>query len=748
VVRYLSRNCRAGAPVRESNGAVRGQAASGHRRGDTNSFAAGLAGVAVSAPHSLPKSVIVSLLGTAIACLALVLVSLCAVYPSFEAASWFIAYVLVFNLLPGLLAARLLLPRMDDPGILVIFSLALGIVAHLLVLIPLWTLDTVALMPVLPLAAIVGLIAGFRRLALLDVLAGWRVGRCEMKWVVGTAFLCMTALLGMANVLSDDPGDGFSFHFAFQGVIVRGLERGWPPPNLLIPHVPLSYNYAAHLWILGASQITGLPIDVLVARYAPVFLGGSAAAAMMAFGRSLLGLPWWLAGLAVTCAFWIVGVPPIAAAVFGTFMPFGATLLLSPFLAIVVYFATIAFVAVGRPSRGAWRYLILVAMMFVATGARGVCPPILLSGLALRLFLAWRANQRWPWQETTDLLAAFVGFILGLRLFFTLGSDFSGTGFIRFTGQPFQFLADPTQYLLVVPHLLIEHGLSSVTAGALAFALIAIFQAGFLAPTLPVEFAAMRRHADPAGILLLASAIAGIAAVFVTEAPGYSHFSILYFANVALPLLGARGLHLLLAGRCWSGGHRTAVLMSLGLTTLLATLHFAQLPWRTLDWLGHTWPRTAAALLTGRSLSASPIAACRHDGDADLFDLAAHSAPDPIVIMLPKQPSGSSYCEAFWLVVRTPIQIVSQYALTFIPGAASPPLNQILATLAQHMTAASILASRGILSVSDLVAIAGTLKQRRAVFIFADSTLIPSSKTDLEWLGSNDGSTLWRVRRP
>ena len=108
--------------------------------------------------------------------------------------------------------------------------------------------------------------------------------------------------------------------------------------------MPLSYNYAAHLWVLGAGRATGLPIDVLVARYTPVFLGGSAAALMMGFGRRVLGLPWWIAGLAVTCPFWIVGVPPVAAGIFGTFMPFGSTLLLSPFLAFLVFFVTIAFV--------------------------------------------------------------------------------------------------------------------------------------------------------------------------------------------------------------------------------------------------------------------------------------------------------------------------------------------------------------------------------------------------------------------
>ncbi len=686
-----------------------------------------------------------SVLGTGAVCLGIVLVSLTAVHPSAEAALRFIGYIMAFNLLPGLIATRLLLPRIDCLGSFLSFSLALGVLVNLIVLIPLWAFGQMAFMTALPFAAAAGLMAGFRRLALLDLLSGWRVGRSEAIWLAGTCFVCATALLSMAHILSGDPDYGFSFHFAFQGVIVRGLEHGWPPSNLLLPDVPLSYNYAAHLWVLGAGRATGLPIDVLVARYAPVFLGGSAAALMMGFGRRVLGLPWWIAGLAVTCPFWIVGVPPVAAGIFGTFMPFGSTLLLSPFLAFLVFFVTIAFVTEGWPGHGVWRGVILVALMFLATGARGVCPPILLSALALRWLIAWRSDRAYLWQTSADLLAALAGFAAGLWFFFTLGSGFSGTGFIHFTGQPFDFLADPGQYLLVVPHVLMDFGFSKVAAGAVAFILIAVFQAGFLAPAL---LTAMQRRVDPPAILLLASAAAGIAAVFVTEAPGYSHFSFLYFANVSLSLLGAKGLNVLVAGRFWQGRGRPAGLTCLGLIVLLAGLQFAQLPWPTLAWLGHNMPAATTALLTQRSRIPLPIAACQRNPDADLFRQAAPFAPDPVVIMLPKQASGAFYCEAFWLVVHMPLQTVSSYALTFIPGAASPPLNQILASRLQHMNAAIALASRGILSVSDLSAIASTLDHRRTVLVLADRSLSPDRVTGVEKVGSNDRLALWHILSP
>ncbi|GAU83447.1 hypothetical protein [Bosea sp. BIWAKO-01] len=691
---------------------------------------------------------IVSILGTSLACLGLLWLSLVVVHPSAAAATRFIGYVLVFNLLPGIVVARILLPQVDSPVVLVINALALGISVNLLVLIPLWAMNQTALISLLPFVAGAVLVVGFRRLGLVRLWAEWRVGLSEARWLAGTIFLVLTALLGIANVLSGDPGDAFSFHFAFQGVIVRGLERGWPPPNLLIPDVPWSYNYAAHLWILGANHVAGVPLDVLVARYGPVFLGGSAAAVMMAFGRCLLGLKWWIAALAVISVFWIVGVPPIAAGVFGTFMPFGATLLLSPFLAIIVFFLVLSFVLAGAPSRGMGRSLILVMLTFLATGARGACPPILMCALALRLCLAWRADRRWPRFQSWDLVAVTVGFGAGLWFFFTLGSGFSGTGFVRITGQPFDFLSAPAQYLLIVPHLLMDAGLGKLLAGALAFALIAFFQAGFLTPALPVCFAALRRQADSAAILLLGSAIAGIAAVFATEAPGYSHFSFLYFANVSLALLGARGLQLLIEGRCWHGRRRAAVLTCFGAVALLACLHLAQLPSLVLTRFVARWAATSTALMTGKSELAPPIADCRRDADVDLFSKASLGGPDPIVVVLPKVRSGQLYCETFWLVVQTPLQVVSDYALAYIPGSATQPLARILTTRVQHMNAAIGLASGGVLSVSDIVAIAATMDRRRPVYLLADNTLSPSVDGGLEWVASNDRFALWRVVLP
>ena len=221
--------------------------------GPTNSTEAFTSG---APPYSYPITTLASMLGTASICLGLIWLTLFAVHPSGPAATKFIAYVLVFNLLPGLVVARILLPAVNRSDTFVIYAWAVGIVVNLLVLIPLWAANLTALIVVLPFVSGAALVIGFRRGGFAAGWPRWRVEISEARWLAGIIFLVLTAVLSMANVLSGDPGDGFSFHFAIQGVIVRGLERGWPPPNLLIPNVPWSYNYAAHLWILGASALT------------------------------------------------------------------------------------------------------------------------------------------------------------------------------------------------------------------------------------------------------------------------------------------------------------------------------------------------------------------------------------------------------------------------------------------------------------------------------------------------------------
>jgi hypothetical protein len=127
--------------------------------------------------------------------------------------------------------------------------------------------------------------------------------------------------------------------------------------------------------------------------------------------------------------------------------------------------------------------------------------------------------------------------------------------------------------------------------------------------------------------------------------------------------------------------------------------------------------------------------------------MAMRAAPDPIVIMLPRQPSGTYYCEMFWLVVETPVQAVSNYALTFVPGAAAPPLDRILADRRRYMNAAITRAAGGTLSIADIAAMAETMVPGRPVLLFSDATLTAGPDARLERIAGNDRFTLWRILR-
>ena len=182
-----------------------------------------------------------------ISCLAIAFVSLHATYPLTGATLKFLGYVLIFNLLPGLVVARLILPRAEEAGVYLIFSLGFGIAINALTVTVLWSVGQLSFLFMLPAVAAGVLVTGFRRLHFSDFFTARKPGRSVFHWAFVTLFLCFTALLGIGLIQSGDPGDAFSEHAAFQGVIIRGLEFGRPPPNLLLPELTWSYNYLAHL---------------------------------------------------------------------------------------------------------------------------------------------------------------------------------------------------------------------------------------------------------------------------------------------------------------------------------------------------------------------------------------------------------------------------------------------------------------------------------------------------------------------
>lgn len=684
--------------------------------------------------------------GTAMSCLAIVFVSLNALYPSTGASVKFLAYVVVFNLFPGLVLCRLFLPDATEVGVYFAFSLGIGIVANVFTLTLLWPFGRLSLIFLLPVVASGIAILRFYRSNSAEPLK-WTAEQGGWSWICGSFLICSVALIGLGYLYTYVDSDSYSWHTAFEAVIIRGLEVGWPPPNFLFPNAPWSYNYAAHLWLLGVHAITGLPTDALIVAYGPSLLGGVSAALMAAFGRSVVGLNWWIAYVAVFCVYGVVGIPPISGAIFASFMPYGANLILSPFLAIIVFFLMLALVLEKRVETvagTAFRVTVLIALAFLATGARGVCPPIVLCALALRLTIsAWRREGSLL-ADIIDIIAVIVGFAAGMQFFFTTTGGFSGAGTVKIIWQPFSFLA--SQELLTLPRMLINLGVPGIPAGMIGFAVIAVFQAGFLTPALPASFMEMLKHPRKVDILLLGCGIAGLSGFFLTRAPEFSHISFLYFSNISFVLLGAWGLQVMMYGAT-SGvyQHRRLQVGAYVAIIFLGCVHLAQVPIKTLEWTGRRWGASVVGIATGASEQLPHLSSCMREDDANLFARAGEISPAAIVI--PVYSGG--HCASTWWVARYPIRTLNPYVMQHVPGSATDPvLFRKIETQRQHTFHAAESASKGFLDVPDLVAIAATLIDKGPVFVMAPRALSVEPTDRLKLIGSSEAFSLWQVSVP
>jgi hypothetical protein len=651
-------------------------------------------------------------------------VALTTIDPSAASAIRFLAYVLVFNLLPGIVIARLLLPRLRSPGTFLIYALAAGIAANVLIFFLLWIAGFPHLFRAFPVAAVGGLVLLRRRLRIAEILSCWVSGRTDISWAAGALLLCGTPLLTVAYLLADDPSGSSSLHYAFQGLVVRSLETGWPPLNLGVAGLKLSYHYAVHLWILAAFQNTGLELGILVARYGPLFFLGCAGAMVFAFSRFVLKLPSWTAGLPVIAVFGIVGLPPIFAGIFGSFASYGSALIMSPALGFIVFLFGLTFIIEirrlhsGRVSFGA---AVVGTLTFIGTGARGVFGPIMICALALLLMVEWRRTGALGRGILMHVVSATAGFVAALTLFFTLGWAFSGTGFVTFTGQPFTFLTE-RQGLLRLPLLLTARGVRGSLAGAIGFLVIAAFQAGFLTAGFFYEMVCMTRSTpSDAEILLIGAGAAGIAGTFMTQAPGHSHFSFLQYASISMSILGAQGLDraLRLAPELRTvASRRLARMTVIAASIVLLIVQLSELPSVTWNWLGHHGRAAVASMFTSTAqseLTDLHSFSCATDRSAD--DLMAQVPTNSVVVIVPGAAVFSRPCEYLWLFVGQPRLSVNPFTSTYTPGRLSGPLGALFAQRRDHLTASINGALHGALSASDLIAIAQTLPDDRPVFV-------------------------------
>ena len=677
------------------------------------------------------------------------LLGLAIVHPSPIDLFRFLFYVLLFNLLPGFVVARFLFPRLSDLGLFVLYALCCGVLINFLTFLPLWILARTNFLLALPLLSVIVLFACKRRFG--HLLDGWVIGKNDFASVAVALLLVVTPLLTMGYFLRDGAIGSYSFHYGFESAVVASLAHGWPAQNLLLGDVPLSYHYAVHLWIFAAHEYTGIDIGVLASRLGPVFFCICACGIVFAFSRYVMKLPCWAAALLVVAIFWIVGVPPISGAIFGTFTPYAALLIMSPSFAFIIFFILLTFVLNNLNNGGSQigtAALIIGLVSFAATGARAVAPPIFLCALGLLWVVELWRGSRLVMKLSIFAIACALGFVAGLFFFFTLRTGVSGVGIVTITGQPFTFLVGPDQNVLTLPHLLMDLRISPLAAAIVAFAVMALFQAGFLVPGFFCEVFAFKRSWTHTEIALLGTSIAGICAAFVTVAPGYSHLTFLQYSNIAMSMLGAHGLSRVVSlGK--AEGFRGRKILVLATTGGLFVLQLGQLPLESLAWLGDHLGRTASFLRPSQygSPATQPLAQCMKGVDgSDLLSLVSKMSDDPIVIILSDKLDGD--CESFWLTARYAIPTIGGYPLKYLGSQVRrDDLKLVYSDRAAAYVHARSEALAGRLPVSDLVKIASTVHRDRIVLALVGQGLSGDSGPSLFRVASNDRFVLLKIDR-
>jgi hypothetical protein len=259
-----------------------------------------------------------------------------------------------------------------------------------------------------------------------------------------------------------------------------------------------------------------------------------------------------------------------------------------------------------------------------------------------------------------------------------------------------------------------------------------------------------RRGASSAQILLLGASIAGVAAVFLTHAPGHSQFTFLQYSNICLSILGAQGAQRILSRDAWHNAGRgvkarkAAVLSSAG---LLLVLQLSQLPPASLNWLGGRTEALTAYLRAPRDRIASiqSISSCVRNDDTDLLAIAANASADPVVLLLPARTDVPFPCDIWWTVLH-PVQTIQAYAVYVMPGTAAGALKERLdkrIDLFHRLESASI---GGRLSLADLLMLADSFPPATPLYAIVDEDLALGASPRIEVVARGTHRMLIRAK--
>jgi hypothetical protein len=443
------------------------------------------------------------------------------------------AHFLLFYFLPGFAVLVRTSWFLGSPALLVIWSLALGLTIQPLWLTPIWMAGALSLSWLVPLVALGSVFQRCAGHCLQVETTAWH-GLKPLVQTIGLGVGAgISAWLGVIFAFS---GPQLNIHFLYQAVVARTAEGGWPPINIMTEGASVSYNYALHLGMLLAVHLWPLDLMETAARVFPILFLELAILTSIAFARTVLGLRWGYAVLAMMSTFWVVGYGPVNAGVFGSAIPTASTLVTSSLGAFVILFVALRFLA-EKPATGVLRDGSIAFLLgFSLTGMRAPLGAVLLCVTGALVLLPLWKERRLDRSSIALLIGTFFGILLAVGIFFT---PLSNVGFIKI-GHTFTWLANGQAYPLI--EMLKGLGVLPAVAGAIGFLVMAVMQAEFLAPAFIYACARMTRGFTLAQFVLVAASFAGVSGTMLTEAPGGSHFSLMHAANLSMSLLGGLGL--------------------------------------------------------------------------------------------------------------------------------------------------------------------------------------------------------------
>jgi hypothetical protein len=539
----------------------------------------------------------------------------------------FSGFFALFNLLPGMWLLDALFPqwrRQDSPPLLLI---AFAPVAGVIVLLPWWAVSLKWGYFLIPVVSLLLLISSSRTRNFFP--------KSEWPEWPRMTYLAI-ALLGAPLVsFALIWVEGLNPHLLYQAAISAKLDAGYPPEFPFIAHVPLAYNYVAHVWMTAASYITGIPIENIVVYSAPALLIYSSAAGLAAVAL-YAGVGVWISGLVVTCAFWYAGWTPIGAQLFGRAFTWSAILLVGPLMAFCAALVLIVALAewFSNPDKqqktSAYVFAFLVTL--IVTGSRA--PGALILICAVSGFVLWEMvfKRRFNWFSVGMVVVMAAATGLGLIVFLRYGSAFDMGGFTKISATPFAYLGSFSFFWL--PKLLIAKGLAPYWAGVVQFVILIILQAGLLTPFLFWSINRPRLY-SPIEVLLLGAGVAGIGAIFFLESPGGSHLSFFHYTTLAFTLLGGIALSKIASMRT------RQFYAALATACVLAFVQVREIPFRALSGMVY---RLASATSPKRMVT-------RQCPGEPRLETTESALPDGATVVL---PADLDMCARLRLMIHNP----------------------------------------------------------------------------------------------